>query len=296
MKRLGVLAPLAAVCGAMAAFQTSAALAHTLFATLGPPGTATLRLGLGALMLVALRRPWRSWPRQAPLGSLLGLGASMGGEVLLFYLAQSRLPLGVAIALQFLGPLTVAVLGSRRLTDLVWVALAAFGVWRLVGVGGAGLHVDLVGVGWALGAAVCWAGYILCGRQASAAFGQATLPLAAAIAAALVLPVGVWQAGAALLTPTVMPMALLVAVTSVVLPFSLELYALPRLPVRTFATFTSLEPAFGVMAGWAMLDQRLAVSQIAGVAMVIVAAAGAAWSSRRGERTDHADIADTPPD
>jgi inner membrane transporter RhtA len=275
----------------MACFQIGAACAKTLFPAIGPQGAAALRLSLGAVMLLVIVRPWRAWPRPAPLLALLGLGVATGGAVLMFYLAQSRLPLGVAIALQFLGPLTVAIVGARRPIDLVWAALAAAGVWWLVGAGARTAAIDFVGVAFALAAAVAWAAYILCGRIASAAFGGSTGALAASIAAVLVLPFGVAQAGTALLSPALLPMALLVALLSTVIPFSLELYALPRLPARTFATFTSLEPAFGVMSGWVLLGQHLAATQIAGVAVVITAAAGAAWSTSARP----ADIADAPP-
>lgn len=290
--RSAVLLPLLATLSAMACFQVGAAGAKTLFAAIGPQGAAALRLSLGALLLLAIARPWRTWPRRAPLLPLLGLGASTAAAVLMFYFAQQRLPLGVAIALQFLGPLGVAVFGSRRPVDLVWAALAAVGVWRLVGGGVRMTSVDLVGLGFALCAAAGWASYILCGRAASATFGGSTAALASSIAAVIVLPLGVAQAGTALLNPAVLPMALGVALLSTAIPFSLELYALPRLPARTFATFTSLEPAFGVLSGWVLLGQHLAAAQIAGVAVVIAAAAGAAWSSAR---PDLANIADAPP-
>jgi inner membrane transporter RhtA len=289
----GPVLPLLATLAAMACFQIGAAGAKTMFPAVGPQGAAALRLLLGALMLLAIARPWRNWPRPAPVLPLLGLGAATAGAVLMFYLAQSRLPLGVAIALQFLGPLAVAVFGTRRPIDLVWAAQAAAGVWCLVGNGARGAAINLDGVAFALCAAVAWAAYILCGRVASAAFGGSTGALAASIAAILVLPVGVAQAGTALLAPSLLPMALLVALLSTAIPFSLELYAMPRLPARTFATFTSLEPAFGVLSGWVLLGQHLAASQIAGVAVVITAAAGAAWSSAARPAT--ADIADVPP-
>ncbi len=285
--------PLLATVAAMACFQVGAACAKTLFPALGPQGAAALRLSLGALMLLAIARPWRRWPREAPLPPLFGLGVATAVAVLMFYFAQSRLPLGVAIALQFLGPLGVAVFGSRRPLDLVWAAMAAGGVWCLVGAGADAAPIDLAGLGFAFCAAVGWAAYILCGRAASAAFGSATASLAASIAAVIVLPVGIAQAGTALLDPALLPMALLVALLSTAAPFSLELYALPRLPARTFATFTSLEPAFGVLSGWVLLNQHLAAAQVAGVAGVIAAAAGAAWSSAR--RPAPADLADAPP-
>jgi inner membrane transporter RhtA len=288
----GSALPLLATLSAMACFQIGAACAKSLFPAIGPQGAAALRLSLGAVMLLIIVRPWRAWPRRAPLLALFGLGAATAGAVLMFYLAQSHLPLGIAIALQFLGPLAVAIVSTRRPTDLIWAALAAAGVWWLVGSGARASAIDLVGVAFALCAAVAWAGYILCGRIASAAFGGSTGALAASIAAVMVLPFGVAQAGTALFSPGLLPMALLVALLSTVIPFSLELYALPRLPARTFATFTSLEPAFGVLSGWVLLGQHLAITQIAGVAVVIAAAAGAAWSSAARPA---ADISDAPP-
>jgi inner membrane transporter RhtA len=279
----------------MAGFQIGASLAKGLFPAVGPEGAATLRMCLGALMLLAIARPWRAWPRPAPLAPLLGLGVAAGGAVLMFYLAQSRLPQGIAISLQFLGPLAVAVFASRRPIDLVWAALAALGVWLLVGADARTSGVDPLGVAFALCAAVAWAAYILCGRTASAAFGGSTAALAASIAAVVILPVGILHAGAALFSPALIPIALLVALLSTAIPFSLELYALPRLPARTFATLTSLEPAFGVLCGLILLNQRLAVVQIAGVAVVIAAAAGATWSSAAKASGAPADIADAPP-
>jgi inner membrane transporter RhtA len=265
----------------MAAFQIGAGLAKGLFATVGPEGAATLRLCLGGAMLLALARPWRGWPRIAPLLPLLGLSAAMAGTILLFYLAIDRLPLGAAISLQFLGPLAVAVVGSRRRLDLLWASLAAGGVWCLVSPSSGQTALDPVGILFALGAAGGWASYIVLGRTAGATFGRATAALSVSLAGLLILPVGVAEAGTALLSLELLPLALIVALLSAAIPFSLELYALPRLPARTFAVFTSLEPAFGVIAGLIILNEVLAWSQIAGVAMVMTAAAGAAWQTAK---------------
>lgn len=282
---LQVLLPYAAVIGATSAFQGGAALAKSLFPVLGPQGTATLRIILGALMLVAVARPWRRWPARAPLLSILGLGLATAGAVLFFYLSLGRLPQGVAIALQFLGPLGVAVANSRRTADFVWAALAAAGVWGLVGydLGDQARAIDPLGVFWALCAAASWAAYILWGQPASRAFGSATAPLALVIASLAVLPVGVQQAGADLLRLDLLPMALLVALISTAIPFTLEMYALNRLPARTFAVLTSIEPMFGAVFGFVVLHEHLAAPQLAGVAAVIVAAAGAAWTGRPRE-------------
>jgi len=281
---LAALLPFAAIIGATCAFQVGAAIAKSLFPVVGPEGAATLRLVLGAAMLVVLVRPWRVWPAQAPLLSMLGLGLATAGAILFFYMALGRLPQGVAIALQFLGPLGVAIAGSRRASDLIWAALAAAGVWGLVGhdlAGGGPRQLDLLGVIFALCAAASWAAYILWGQTASRAFGRATPALSVGIAMLVVAPVGIHHAGLpALLRPDLLPLALLVALVSTVIPFSLELYALPRMPARTFAVLTSLEPAFGALSGFVLLHERLAPVQLAGVAAVMAAAAGAAWASK----------------
>lgn len=290
-----VLLAVLATIAAMASFQVGAAAAKGLFPALGPQGAATLRLGLGALMLLALARPWRAWPRSAPLLPMIGLGASMAAVILMFYLALERLPLGIAMALQFLGPLAIAIFGTRRPSDLVWAALAVAGVWRLVGFGTDVAGLDPVGVAFGLGAAAGWASYILCGRVASAAFGASTAALSVSIAAVLLLPLGLAHAGSALFSPALLPLALLVALLSSAIPFSLEFYAMRRLPAPTFAVMTSLEPALGVLAGLVLLHERLGLGQIAGVAMVIAAAAGAAWSSARARSNAGPKIQQAPP-
>lgn len=289
---LHLLLPVAAIIGATAAFQVGAALAKSLFPAVGPQGAATLRIVLGAALLLLVTRPWRGWPARAPLASMVGLGLATAGAILFFYLAIGRLPQGVAIALQFLGPLGVAIAGSRRWSDLIWTALAAAGVWGLVGQGLGKTGLDPLGVVWALCAAASWAAYIVWGQTASRAFKSATPALAVGIAALIITPVGVHHAGAALLDPALVPLALLVALISTAIPFSLEMYALPRMPARTFAVLTSLEPAFGALFGLVILHETLAPAQIAGIAAVIAAAAGAAWSSQARP----AAITDLPPD
>jgi inner membrane transporter RhtA len=270
---------LVAVIAATACFQVGAAFAKGLFSSVGPEGAATLRIGLGAAFLVMLVRPWRSWPRAAPLLPLIALGVTVAGVILLFYAAIARLPLALAIALQFLGPLAIAIAGSRRPRDVLWAALAAIGVWLLLGLKAPSGGVDAVGVICALAAAAGWAAYILLGRSVSRSFGASTGALALSIATLAILPLGIAEAGASLFTPAILPLALLVAVFSSVIPFSLEFFALPRLPAGTFAVMTSLEPMFGVLAGFLILGEALTPAHLAGVASVVLAAAGAAWSS-----------------
>ena len=273
--------PLLSVLCATAAFQVGAALAKGLFPAVGPTGAAALRLTFAALLLLGLHRPWRVWPTNAPRLPLLGLGLSLGGVMLLFYMGLTRAPLAVVISLQFLGPLAIALFDSCRPIDLLWAGLAGFGVWSIVGVTDAAASTDGLGILYGLGAAACWAGYILFGRVASRDYGRSAPALGLSIAALAVLPLGWAQAGPHLLSLEVLPLALLVALTATAIPLSLELYALPRLPPRVFAVFTSLEPAFGLLFGFLMLHERLSAGQLAGVVSVVLAAAGSTWTSRR---------------
>lgn len=280
-KAASLALPIAAVLVAMAAFQAGAALVKGLFPAVGPEGAAALRLVAAAVMLTILFRPWRAWPKRPPWVALVGLGLGMAGLILFSYMAIARLPLGIVIALQFLGPLGVALAGSRKASDLVWAGLALAGVWALLGARAAHVSLDPIGVGWALAAAASWAGYIVFGRQASAAFGASASALATAIAAIAVLPAGVAHAGSALLSPALLPLVLLVAGVSTALPTALELYALPRMPARTFGVFMSLEPAFGALSGFVILHEALTWPQLMGVAAVMTAAAGSAVSAAR---------------
>jgi len=283
MTRPSPIIPLLAIIGAMACFQVGAAAAKQLYPAIGPIGTATLRLLLGGAILLVLVRPWRSWPARPPLLALLGLGASMAATLMFFYLAIEHLPLGVALSIQIMGPLVLAAFSSSRRSDYLWVALAALGIWCLVDVGAGGRPIVPLGVLYAVIAAFGWAGYILFGRAAGTAFGHGTAAVSVTVAALMVLPIGLAKTGTALFAPQLLPWALLVALLSAAIPFSLELYAMPKLPARTFAVLMSLEPAFAVLSGFFFLGERLSPVQIAGVLLVIGASAGTVWWGRSEE-------------
>lgn len=184
-------------------------------------------------------------------------GIALGGMNLLFYLSVRTVPLGIAVALEFTGPLLVAILSSRRLLDFLWIGLAVFGIWLLLPLGNSAEPLDLVGAAYALGAGVCWALYILFGQRAGADHGAQGAALGVLVAAILVVPIGVAHAGADLLDPALIPLALGVAVLSTALPYTLEMVALTRLPARTFGTLMSIEPAFGALSGLLFLGERL---------------------------------------
>lgn len=272
--------PVVATLAATATFQAGAALAKGMFPLVGPEGAAALRLGFGALILLALVRPWGRLRRGDPILPIIGLGLSMAVVILMFFQAMERLPLGIAIALQFLGPLGVAVFGSRRVLDFLWAGLAALGVTLLVGLHEGGGSLDPGGVMWGLGAGVGWACYVLCGRAARRADTPSVAAVAASIAAVIALPFGIAGAGTALLSPEVLPLAIGVGFLSIAIPFSLELFAMRHLPAKTFSVLLSLEPAFGVLFGFLFLHELLTTTELVGIASVVVAAAGSARYAR----------------
>jgi len=263
--------------------QVGAAFAVTLFDELGPAGAAFLRLAFAAIVLWAI---WR--PRLAGDLRLAGaFGVALGLMNWSFYEAIDRIPLGVAVTIEFTGPLLVAVIGSRRPLDGVWIALAAAGIVLLVNPGGG--SVDAAGVGFALAAAACWMAYIYLSKRTGAAFsGGSGLALAMAVGALIVLPAGVIQAEGALAEPDLLGSALVVALASSVLPYSLELEALRRLPAAVFGVLMSLDPAIAALAGFVLLGQDLGLREVVAIAMVVVASAGATIYGHRAHPVEAA--------
>lgn len=214
--------------------------------------------------------------------ALWGYGVSIGVMNLLFYLSLRTIPLGVAVAVEFAGPLALALFASRRPLDFVWIALVVVGLALLLPLGGQVQALDPVGVMYALAAGVGWALYIVMGKKAGATYGADTVALGTCIAALVAIPFGVAQAGAKLLLPPeLMPYALGVAVLSSALPFSLEMFAMTRLPARAFSTLLSLEPAIAALAGVIFLQESLTLLQWLAIGAIIVAAAGTALSVQR---------------
>ncbi len=266
--------PVVLVLTGVTSIQFGAALAATLFDDLGPAGTSVLRLGFAALVLLAIWRPRLSRHRPAHLRLALLFGVVLGAMNLTFYEALDRIPLGVAVTIEFIGPISVATLLSRRRLDLIWVALAALGIvllaapWSEVGLDGAG-------VAFALVAAFFWAIYILLAQRAGRVFNGGEGLAIAMVAAALVplLP-GVVEAGSDLLTPELLALGLGVALLSSVIPYSLETEALRRMPAHVFGVLMSLEPAVAALAGLLVLSQDLGAREIAAIALVVAASIG----------------------
>ncbi|KPC59943.1 transporter, partial [Streptomyces sp. NRRL F-6602] len=233
-----------------------------------------LALVVAALVMMAVCRPSVRGYTRADWGTVLAFGTAMAGMNALFYQSVDRIPLGPAVTLEVLGPLALSVLASRRLINVLWALLALAGVFLLGGSGFGGL--DLAGVAFALGAGACWAAYILFSAGTGRRFPQADgLALALVVAAVLVLPFGVADAGSALLDPVTLALGAGVALLSSVLPYTLELVALRRLPASTFAVMMSLEPAIASLAGFLILSQALTAVQAVAIALVIGASFGA---------------------
>jgi len=267
------------VLGAIGSVQLGSALAKTLFDRAGPLGATLLRLGVGAVMLLVLTRPRPGGRNRRQVLLVVAFGAALAALNGTFYSAIDRIPIGVAVTVEFAGPLGVAVVGSRRLLDLVWVALAASGVVLLTRLGGGAL--DPVGLGLAACAGVCWAAYILLSQRVGRAFaGLDGLALATVVGAVLIAPLGVAQAGAALGDWRVLAVGAAVGLLSATIPYSLEIEALRRLRARVFGVLMSLEPAAGALAGLVVLGEALRPREIAAIALVSVASAGAAWADR----------------
>ncbi|CAE6920238.1 Threonine/homoserine exporter RhtA [Pseudomonas sp. THAF187a] len=276
MPRSALLVPIALLVVAMTSIQSGASLAKNLFPLVGAEGTTALRLVLGAIILSLVMQPWRARLDLRKCHALLAYGLALGGMNLLFYMSLQSIPLGIAVALEFTGPLALALFSSRRLLDFVWVILAIAGLWLLLPTGATQSAIDPLGAGLALGAGVCWSLYIIFGQKAGAQHGRHTVALGTWVAALLVLPVGLWHAGGDLFDLDLLPIALGVAVMSSALPYSLEMIALTRMPARTFSVLMSLEPAIAALCGLIFLGEKLLWGQWLAVAAIIIASTGAA--------------------
>jgi inner membrane transporter RhtA len=270
--------------GSIASVQFGSAFAAKLFGQAGPGGVVLLRLGLSAALLLAISRPSLRGRTRADLTAALAFGLVLGSMNWSFYEALDRLPLGVAVTIEFLGPLAVAVAGSRRALDLVWVVLAGGGV-ALLALRGSHHGITALGVVLALVAGTCWAGYILLSKRVGATFASLDgLAIALGVGTLLVIPAGVIEGGAALGRPGVLAGGLAVALLSSLIPYSLEIIALRRLSSAAFGLLMSLEPAFAALAGVIVLSQALSGVLLLAVGMVIVASVGTTVTQPRMQR------------
>jgi inner membrane transporter RhtA len=278
-KKYRIALPIAALMAAMVCFQLGSVLAKSLFPIVGVAGVASLRLAIASVLLIAAWRPWRMRFNLREARTILVYGLAMGWMNFFFYLSLREIPLGIAVALEFSGPLAVAVLASRRAIDFAWILMAGLGLAALLPVGSGAKPLPVFGVICGLAAGACWALYIVFGRKAGAAHGGQTTALGTLIGAIAIVPIGLAHGGAQLFSPAILPTALGVALLSSALPYSLEMFALPRVPTNTFGVLMSLDPAFGALSGLFFLGESLTLMQWAAIASIMLASAGSASMS-----------------
>ncbi|MBE7203438.1 MAG: EamA family transporter, partial [Parafilimonas terrae] len=248
--------------------------------TVGAAGTSALRVGFSALILIAVWRPWRRSLPAREAGWIALYGTALGLMNLLFYLALARLPLGPAVAIEFTGPLAVALIASHRRSDFLWIGLAVLGLMMLLPIATTD-GLDPLGVLLDLGAAAAWALYILFGQRAGRIDGGQAVSLGMLTAALVVAPFGLAEAGSGLLAPGILAAGLAVALMSSALPYSLEMVALRRLDRKSFGVLMSLEPAVAACAGLALLGERISLVQWLAIGLVIAASVGITVGARR---------------
>ena len=278
--------------GSLITLCAGTSLAKGLFPFVGAEGTTTYRLVFSTLLLMAFWRPWRrAWTwADAPL--LVLFGATLGIMNLLFYNALKTVPFGLAIAVEFTGPLAVALWSSKKPLDFVWIVLAVAGMGLILPLGntlGENLQADAIdplGIAYALGAGACWAVYIVIGQRVADRIGAFATPMGMLVAALVVTPVGISVAGTSLLNPEWMLAGLGIALLSSAIPYSLEMYSLKHLPKQTFSILLSLEPAVGALAGGLVLSEQLSTQQLCAIGLIMAASVGCAMTAGQ-RKIDH---------
>ncbi|HDR2606744.1 threonine/homoserine exporter RhtA [Enterobacter hormaechei] len=289
-RKSSVWMPVAVILIAMMSIQSGASLAKSLFPLVGAPGVTALRIALGTLILVVIFKPWRLRFKKELRLPLLFYGLALGGMNYMFYLSIQTIPLGIAVALEFTGPLAVALFSSRRPVDFIWVILAVLGLWFLLPLGQSVSQIDLTGAALALGAGACWAVYILTGQRAGEEHGPATVALGSLIAAVIFVPIGMAQATDSIWQWSILPVGLAVAILSTALPYSLEMIALTRLPTRIFGTLMSMEPALAAISGMIFLGETLTLVQTLALCSIIAASMGSTLTMRPEPKVQKIDL------
>lgn len=275
------LIPYLALFAGMLILAGGTSFAKTLFPLIGAEGTSAYRVGISAVLLVAVFRPWRFRLTRADLGAVALYGVVLGAMNLSFYMSLRTIPLGLAIAIEFAGPLTLALIHSRRPVHFVCIGFAVLGLGLLLPLKSGAGSLDPAGMGLAAFAGLCWALYIVFGKRLSHLHAGQSVALGMSVAAMAVVPFGVAHAGAALLNPAIIAAGVAVAVFSSALPYSLEMVALRAIPKRTFGVVLSAEPAVGALAGLVVLHERLTGQQWLAIAAIVAASAGAVLTTRR---------------
>lgn len=278
------LLPYLAMLGSMLALSAGTSFAKHLFPLVGAAGTSAYRVGFSALFLLLLWRPWRrGWTRRE-LADLGLYGGALGVMNLCFYMALRTTPFGIALAIEFVGPLALALAHARRVSHFLWIGLIVLGLYLLLPLHGGRMALDPAGVAYAAAAAFFWALYILFGQRAAAIPSGYAVSVGMAAAAVVVVPVGLASAGAALLNPACLALGVVAALISSALPFSLEMVALKGVPKRIYGVLASGEPAVGALAGLLFLGETLTLVQVLAIGCIVAAGIGAVVTAQAPAR------------
>ncbi|ATN01274.1 threonine/homoserine exporter RhtA [Proteus vulgaris] len=273
--KLQVFYPVLLLLLSMLSIQSGASLAKSLFPVIGAPAVTALRLLLGTLILFFIFKPWRLKFTRESIIPLFLYGLSLGMMNYLFYLALETIPLGIAVALEFTGPLAVAMFSSRRAIDFLWIILVIAGLGLLLPIGDNIHGLDPLGILYALGAGVGWALYIVFGQRAGKGYGAATVSIGSLVAAFIFVPIGMLQSSPDIMFSwSILPVAVAIAILSTAFPYTLEMIALTRLPAKTFGTLMSLEPCMGAFIGIIFLHEHLTLIQWVALAFIVLASIG----------------------
>jgi inner membrane transporter RhtA len=275
------LVPVALLIIAIISVQVGAGVSKGLFASVGAEGATVFRFGFSAIILGAIFQPWKMKIDKSNWKILLLYGFSMCGACLFFYMSLKTLPLGIASAIEFSGPIAVAVYSSRRLLDFTWIGLAVVGLFLLMPATSLQAPLDVTGVVYALIAAVSWGIYILSGQKAGTENGPRTTALGVFIAALIVLPVGLIHAGTALFDLSLLPLGIATAILTSAVPFTLEMISMQRLSALAFGTLLSLEPAIASLVGYGFLHEKLTPTQCLAIGLIVAASAGITLTTRK---------------
>ncbi|MGP1933711.1 MAG: threonine/homoserine exporter RhtA [Arsenophonus sp. NC-XBC3-MAG3] len=277
----------------MISIQSGASLAKSLFPTIGALGATALRLFLATIILFIIFKPWRKKLRSHSLKYLLIYGISLGSMNSLFYLSLERIPLGIAVALEFTGPLAVAMFSSRRMIDFIWILMVIVGLASLFPIGNSINNLNPTGIIYALAAGICWGMYIIFGQRAGTDYGTATVALGLFISTLIFFPVSLFTVSIELLfNLSILPIALAVAILSTAFPYMLEMFVLTRMSTKTFGTLMSLEPAMGAFMGMIFLNEHLTLTQWFGLFCIIIASISSISIMKKNKRNSRNQLND----
>lgn len=270
--------PIAIILISMASVQGSSSLAKYLFPILGPSGMTAWRLFFSSIMLVLIFKPWRKPISKQAWKYIVLYGFALGFMNLSYYSSIERIPIGIAVAIELTGPITVAMFAARKITDFVWLAIAIIGLVMLLPIHSAGADLDLMGVLLAICAGACWAMYIVFGRKAGQLQGASSVALGSVIISFVIFPIGVWQSGPMMFSIDILPLAFIVALLASAIPYALDMIALPKVPALTFSTLMSLSPVLGALSGLVFLNETLSGYQLVSIVLIIISSIGTVLS------------------